>query len=139
MTKNKHFFWPSGPMTSFPEQHNQKKDITVHMIGWILQTGVLTSSIIIFSGILLALLRRTDLSFSLQTPYTFAHMWGGLLILQPQAIMMLGLLILIATPVVRVAFSIVAFSIEHDRLYAVISAIVLGILIISFTLGKGGA
>ena len=52
-----------------------------------------------------------------------------------QAIVMLGLLMLIATPVARVAFSIVAFAIERDRLYVSITAIVLALLLVSFAIG----
>ena len=52
-----------------------------------------------------------------------------------QAIVMLGLLMLIATPVARVAFSIVAFALERDRLYVTITAVVLALLIVSFVIG----
>jgi uncharacterized membrane protein len=48
----------------------------------------------------------------------------------------LGLLLLIATPIARVAFSIVGFSIERDRLYVVFTVIVLAILLYSL-LGSG--
>jgi len=47
------------------------------------------------------------------------------------AVIQLGLLILIATPVARVAFSLVAFAIEKDRIYVAVTAIVLAILIFS--------
>jgi uncharacterized membrane protein len=43
----------------------------------------------------------------------------------------LGLLLLIATPVARVAVAIVGFALERDRLYTVISLIVLLILLAS--------
>ncbi|HEX7829559.1 MAG TPA: DUF1634 domain-containing protein [Thermoanaerobaculia bacterium] len=52
-----------------------------------------------------------------------------------QAIVMLGLLMLIATPVARVAFSIVAFALERDRLYVTITSVVLALLIVSFLVG----
>jgi uncharacterized membrane protein len=41
-----------------------------------------------------------------------------------------GLLLLIATPVARVAFAIVGFALERDRLYVVVSCIVLAVLVI---------
>jgi uncharacterized membrane protein len=44
-----------------------------------------------------------------------------------------GLLILIATPVARVAFSVIAYTSERDWLYTVITLIVLGILLYSLT------
>ncbi len=43
----------------------------------------------------------------------------------------LGLLLLIATPVARVVFAVIGFALEHDRLYVVVSTIVLVVLIIS--------
>jgi len=48
----------------------------------------------------------------------------------------LGLLILIATPVIRVAFSLIGFAIERDWIYTVITMIVLGILAFSLTGGR---
>ncbi len=45
----------------------------------------------------------------------------------------LGLLILIATPIARVAFSVVAFALERDWLYVVTTIIVLAVLLYSLT------
>lgn len=42
----------------------------------------------------------------------------------------LGILVLIATPIARVVFSIYAFALERDRLYVVVTMIVLGLLIV---------
>jgi uncharacterized membrane protein len=49
--------------------------------------------------------------------------------LRGRGIIQLGLLLLIATPVARVAFSIFGFAREHDHLYAIVAAIVLLILV----------
>jgi uncharacterized membrane protein len=46
-------------------------------------------------------------------------------------IIQFGLLLLIATPVARVALAIAGFALERDRLYTVVSAIVLLILLAS--------
>ena len=72
-------------------------------------------------------------------PHTIGTLWTGLLAWQPQAVITLGLLILIATPVLRVAVSVIAFWLEHDWRYVVITLIVLAILTVSFTLGRGRA
>ena len=48
--------------------------------------------------------------------------------LDSAAIIQLGLLLLIATPVARVAMALVGFAMERDRLYAVVSLIILVIL-----------
>jgi len=50
---------------------------------------------------------------------------------RPFAIAQLGLLVLLATPVLRVGASVVAFALERDWLYAAISGLVLGVLLMS--------
>lgn len=54
---------------------------------------------------------------------------------EPKAIIELGLLLLILTPVARVVFSIVAFVRERDRMYVVMTLIVLGVLLYSLLAG----
>jgi uncharacterized membrane protein len=51
------------------------------------------------------------------------------------AIMQLGLLLLIATPVARVAFSLAAFAVQRDRLYVVVTLTVLAVLTFSMAGG----
>lgn len=50
-----------------------------------------------------------------------------------RGLIQLGLLILIATPVARVAFSVIAYISERDWLYTAITLIVLAILLYSLT------
>jgi len=50
---------------------------------------------------------------------------------QARSIMQLGLLLLIATPIARVIFSVFAFAIESDRMYVIFTLIVLGVLLYS--------
>lgn len=51
------------------------------------------------------------------------------------AIIQLGVCVLIATPVIRVAFSAFAFLIEKDYMYVVITLIVLAIILANMLLG----
>jgi uncharacterized membrane protein len=55
----------------------------------------------------------------------------------PALLIQFGLLLLIATPVARVIVSLIAFAIQHDRLYVVITAIVLAILLYSLAGVRG--
>lgn len=48
-------------------------------------------------------------------------------------IIQLGLLLLIATPIARVTLSLIAFLLQRDRMYVVITAIVLGVLVYSLS------
>src|ERR1700680_2031774 len=129
----KDVYQPGGPLQTREQKPTSKLDATSAIIGWILQIGVSTSAIVILIGLVLLALHPGGLSArSLQSfPQTLGEVWSGLLALQPQAVIVLGLLLLIATPVLRVAVSVVAFALEHDRRYVVITLIVLTILLFS--------
>jgi uncharacterized membrane protein len=71
-------------------------------------------------------------------PRTASWFFGGLAHLDGQAIIVAGLLVLIATPVLRVGVSLVAFFRERDRAFIAITAVVLALLLVSFVLGRSG-
>jgi uncharacterized membrane protein len=71
-------------------------------------------------------------------PRTTSWLIHGLAHLDGQAVVVLGLIVLILTPIVRVAVSIVAFAREGDRVYAFITTVVFLLLMLSFALGKAG-
>lgn len=64
-------------------------------------------------------------------PRTVGGIWQGALELRPFAVLELGLLILIATPVFRVGASAVLFLVERDYLYAALTLVVLALLLAS--------
>src|SRR5579883_2287210 len=72
-------------------------------------------------------------------PSNLTH-WKGILRaafgLRGRGIIQLGLLLLIATPVARVAFSVVAFALERDWLYVTVAGFVLLVLLFSLV-GSG--
>jgi uncharacterized membrane protein len=51
-------------------------------------------------------------------------------------VIMLGLLLLVATPVARVVFSVAGFLRERDFLYVVLTLIVLAVLLSSLFFGE---
>jgi len=57
---------------------------------------------------------------------------------QGQAFVAAGLIVLIATPVMRVAVSILAFLYQRDRVFVLLTTIVLALLLLSFVLGNVG-
>lgn len=61
---------------------------------------------------------------------------AGAFTLHSRWIIQLGLLLLIATPVARVALSLTAFALQRDRTYVVVTGIVLALLLYSL-LGPG--
>src|SRR3954468_21391206 len=56
---------------------------------------------------------------------------------QPASIVQLGILCPLPPPILRVAFSLVAFALQRDRLYVLITAIVLALLLFSLLGGHG--
>ena len=60
---------------------------------------------------------------------------AGAVALHEAAIVQLGLLLLIATPVARVAFSLVTFILQRDRAYVIVTLIVLALLVFSLAGG----
>ncbi len=110
-------------------------------IGWILQGGVILSAAMILLGLFLLPTRPGGLSITrmLNFPQTLNAVRVGLQIWRPQAFIALGLLLLIATPVLRVAVSILGFALERDRKYVSITVAVLAILLFSIIFLGGKA
>ena len=50
-----------------------------------------------------------------------------------RGLIQLGLLVLVATPVARVALSLVAFAVQRDRTYVAVTLVVLVLLLLSLT------
>jgi len=107
-------------------------------IGSLLRAGTLSSAAVILLGGVLYLARhghdRPDYHhFHGVSPrlHTLSGILSGAIHGDSLAIIQLGLLMLIATPIARVIFSVVAFLAERDFLYVVISGIVLAVLLYS--------
>jgi uncharacterized protein len=102
------------------------------IISAVLRGGVLLSVAVILGGISYFYALRFAGALPHPTfPDTLQAVVAGLADGNPLAIVVLGLLILLATPVVRVAVSIAAFAIEEDRTYVIITTLVLAILLFS--------
>ncbi len=102
------------------------------LIGNVLRGGVLLSVAVILTGISYFYVQRMMGMLHHPTfPDTLPAVLTGLAHGNALAIVMLGLIILLATPVVRVAVSIAAFAIEEDRTYVIITTLVLAILLFS--------
>jgi uncharacterized membrane protein len=56
----------------------------------------------------------------------------GIRHLDSRSIIRLGILLLIATPIMRVAYCIYSFAIQKDKVYVLISSVVLTVLLYSF-------
>lgn len=107
-------------------------------VGRLLRVGVTISAVLVGFGAILHLqhpLRPVPQYNHFIPMSTSLRGVGGVLSaalhLDADSIIQLGLLVLIATPVARVAFCIVGFAHQKDRLYVVISSSVLAILLYS--------
>jgi uncharacterized membrane protein len=115
---------------------NDKRLETI--IGQLLRAGVLLAAAIVLVGGALYLAQHGSTPVSYETfvaggenVRTIAGVLHSALHLQSEGLIQLGLLLLIATPVFRVAVAAVGFGLERDRLYTVVSLIVLSILVLS--------
>jgi uncharacterized membrane protein len=116
------------------------------IVSVILRSGVLLSGTVVFLGGLFFLARhggeRVDYHAFHRQPVSdrLVHeIIAGAFSRRARSIIQLGVLFLLATPIARVAFSIVGFALERDRLYVVITSIVLAILLYSLIAGAAGA
>jgi uncharacterized membrane protein len=71
-------------------------------------------------------------------PVAIGSVLSGVVAMRPFAIIDLGLMLLILTPVFRVAVGIAAFAREHDSTMVAATSYVMCMLILSFLLGKAG-
>jgi uncharacterized membrane protein len=61
-----------------------------------------------------------------------APVFEGIRHLDSRSIIRLGILLLIATPIMRVAYCVYSFATQKDKIYVVVSGIVLTVLLYSF-------
>ena len=136
----------SAASPSAPQEDRRVVRVEI-VISWVLRIGVVTSLAVVVAGLVLIFARRPDL-FSSTTalheftqrgvafPHTLAAVSRGASRMQGEAIVAIGLLLLILTPVVRVAVSILAFLYQRDRIFTFITLTVLIILLMSFVIGR---
>ena len=109
-----------------------------NVLGNLLRAGVLLSALVVSIGGVIYLLRhgRSPVDFRVfrGEPANLRDVRGIIddtMALHGRGIIQLGLLVLLATPVARVAFSIFGFAQERDHMYVVFTVIVFLILLYS--------
>ena len=109
-----------------------------NIMGTLLRVGVFSAAFLVVSGGVLFFIQHPKEIFDFTTfkgePAKFRQV--HLIVkeafdLRGRDVIQLGLLLLIATPVARVIFSLIGFLIEKDWIYVAITAIVLMILTVS--------
>jgi uncharacterized membrane protein len=117
-------------------------------IAGVLRAGVTASLLLIVGGTVVSFLHHPDYLRSLvalerltragSAPHSIPEVVSGLAAGRGQAIVALGLLVLLATPVIRVALSLALFLRDRDRAFAALTLVVLALLFLSLALGKAG-
>jgi uncharacterized membrane protein len=124
-----------------PDPHEEER--FEQLLGNVLRTGVLFAASVVLVGGVLFLMRHghepIDHKTFLGEPADLRHpteIVRRVLRFDERGIIMLGLLLLVATPVVRVAFSVFGFARERDFLYVALTLIVFGTLLYSLFSGS---
>jgi len=139
---------PSGSTDRTVERTNQR---LTPVVSGVLRIGVLISSSVITAGVVLTFVASASYTSArravpqlrhgvlhpvgFHAPRTFAAVLSGVGHGDGPALVMLGLLLLIATPVLRVAVSVIGFAADHDTRFVLITLTVLVVLVGSFAVG----
>ena len=112
------------------------------IIGGLLRYGVMLSAGVVAAGGIWYLIQYGTTAPSYHVfrgePEYLRHLQGivsGIPGFHCRRMIQLGLVLLISTPVARVAFSVVAFLLQRDRAYVAITLIVLAVLLFSLMCG----
>ena len=113
------------------------------IMGRLLQAGVLLAAAVVLLGGVMVLFahggERTNYRVFVAKPLELRHPAALLRRIahgDAAAIIELGILLLVATPICRVIFAVVGFAIERDRLYVAISLTVLAVLLFGMLRGS---
>ncbi len=123
-------------MTTSASRHEPEMNVVISNV---LKYGVLASAILIGLGIAILFL-NTPPGFPSTTSQLLAANYGkptldptqlltGVVNANPVYIIELGLIVLLATPVARVAASVLMYAVEKDKMYVAITLFVLIVLL----------
>jgi uncharacterized membrane protein len=107
-------------------------------ISRMLRAGVSLAAVVVFIGGLLYVLQAHGVAPDYRNFHGIANPADRippLLVahhLDSRNIIRLGILLLIATPIMRVAYCVYSFAAQKDKIYVVVSSIVLSVLLYSF-------
>jgi uncharacterized membrane protein len=111
----------------------ERRDLN-EVVHGVLIIGLLISTVLMLMGVGLDLFSQRELPTAVPD---IGDVVGRVIALRPSGFLAFGLLVLIATPILRVIGSIGAFVYERDWRFAGITTLVLGVLILSLVLGRG--
>jgi uncharacterized membrane protein len=108
------------------------------IVGRILQIGVMVAASVVLLGGIFYLGRYGSLSPHYDVFHgepanlrSVSEILKSVVSFHTRGLIQFGVLLLIATPIARVAFSMIAFALQRDRTYVLVTLIVLGVLFYS--------
>jgi len=120
------------------------KDVEI-LMGTLLRFGVIFSGIVVIAGGMIYLVRHGHEEPAYRAFAGPNARWDNLPSIvrgvcagHGKELIQLGVVMLIATPIARILFSVLAFLLEKDYLYVGITLIVLGVIVFSMLGGLGG-
>jgi uncharacterized membrane protein len=117
-------------MTGSPRH---EMDPIERMVSRVLGVGIITAVAFLLAGVVLGLARGGGLPDHVVAVPDIPR---GLRELDAAAYLTMGLLVLVVTPFVRVIGSIIAFALEGDRRYVLLTAAVLVVMCLGVLLGR---
>ena len=128
-------------MSTDPREHSDER--VEQFLGNLLRAGVLLAAGVVLVGGVIYLGRHgrepADHKIFHGEPADLRSPTGvvkGALSLRGRGVIQLGLLLLIATPIARVVFSVFAFARQRDWTYVVLTLVVLVVLLCSLFVGE---
>ncbi len=113
------------------------------VMGRLLRTGVMLSAAVVIAGGALYIFQQhnqlADFRHFHGAPFAVRNLAAFLPELahgNGAAVIELGLVMLILTPIARVAFALVAFLLERDKLYTAVSLFILVVLLYGLLFGR---
>ena len=126
-------------MKKLTRQNLADQDIQI-ILGTLLRVGVILAMTVVLVGGVMYLIEYGNnlVDYSIFKPFdneyaTIEAIFKGLYTMDSKAIIQLGTILLIFTPITRVVFSIFSFLIERDYLYALIGLFVLSVILFSLS------
>lgn len=129
------------PQAAYPEEAGLRP-----VVSTLLRYGVLIAAFVLMVGMILLLIQVGPRAFvsmpQIRSPEAGTDLTSLRAVLrelvppEPEAVLDTGVLLLIATPVLTVGASVIAFAFEADWLYVVISGFVFALLLLAFGIGR---
>jgi uncharacterized membrane protein len=138
---------PTPPPQTAHDTNDQATEKMELALGMLLRAGVALSIALILLGLLVSFIRHPNFIYDqhilhtlvtseAEFPNTVSGVFKALTTMPGRAIIDLGLLVLLATPIIRVAVSAIVFGLRKDWPFTFLTTLVFFTLILSLLLGK---